>query len=240
MIDSTATNASHLQMYRRWHQLAAPYFRWQFEQFQSHIGDRVADIGCGPGNLTGFLQDRELYLGIDRDPAMLAALSDEYGSAESVTTEVVDVLDPKLTTVLRENRTDTVLCLNLLEHLDDDVGALANMVAGLPTGGTLGILVPAIPAIYGTLDALDDHVRRYRRSGLLYLLATQPLDILNLRSFNMVGAFGWWWQGKVRKMPAHADGNYTLMNRLIPLLKPMERLIPPPFGLSLIAIAKKI
>jgi SAM-dependent methyltransferase len=240
LTESATTGDVHMEMYRRWHQLAAPYFRWQFEQFEPFVGDRVADVGCGPGNLTEFLRDREAYLGIDRDPAMLAALRDEYGDSPAVTTAQADVLDPHLSEILLEHRTDTVLCLNLLEHLEDDVSALGHLVDGLPPGGIMGVLVPAGPGLYGTLDALDDHVRRYRRSGLLALLSTQPLEIVKFRSFNMVGALGWWWQGKVRKIPEHQDGNYTLMNRLIPLLKPLERLVPPPFGLSLIAVARKV
>jgi SAM-dependent methyltransferase len=79
-----STNEDHLGFYRRWHSLAGPYFKWQYEQFAPYLGARVADVGCGPGNLTANFLDKEYYLGIDLDPDMLAELQLEYGSYEAV------------------------------------------------------------------------------------------------------------------------------------------------------------
>lgn len=235
----SAVQDAHLDLYRRWHQLAQPYFRWQFSQFEPWVGRRVADVGCGPGNLTASLLGRDLYLGIDQDPAMLAAVQAEYGGNAAVHTAAGDVSSPELPALLRSERVDTVLRLNLLEHIEDDRAALANLVAGLEPGGTLGILVPAMPSIYGTLDAIDHHYRRYTLRGVADLLAGAPLTTIRLRYFNAVGALGWWWAGRVRRMQTHADSNYTIMYRLIPILRPLERLVPPPFGQSVIAVARR-
>jgi SAM-dependent methyltransferase len=228
---------NHLEFYRRWHTLAAPYFRWQYEQFSPFIGRRVADVGCGPGNLTRFLLDRELYLGIDNDPAMLEELSAEYRGSGNVQVLNVNATASELPDILSRRKIDTVLCCNLLEHLEDDKATVSNLLRSLPAGGKLCLLVPAMPSIFGTLDMVDNHVRRYTKSTLNELFTLAPATIIRIHYFNCIGAIGWWWKGRVAKERIHADANYTVMNRLIPILRPLERLIPPPFGLSLIAIA---
>ncbi len=229
-----------LDRYRDWHTLALPYFRWQFEQFAPWVGTRVADVGCGPGNLTTCMLDRELYVGIDQDPEMLTALQAEFGPRTNIDTLAADVTDPALARALLERTIDTVVCANLLEHVHDDGLALANLVAALPHGGRLCLLLPAHPALYGTLDTLDGHFRRYTTASVRALLGTQALRVHRLKYFNMVGAAGWLVAGRIRRVRSHQGSHYTVMNAVIPLMRRVENLVPAPFGLSVIAVAEKI
>jgi len=235
----TAEEEAHLEFYRRWHRLAAPYFQWQIEQFGDCFGNRVADIGCGPGNLTSQLLDRELYLGIDHDPAMLRELELEYASRGNIETEEMDAMDPNLSATLRRHAVDTILCCNLIEHIEADDIVLRQLCNALPRNGVLALLVPAMPSIFGTLDSLDNHYRRYTPDLVRQRLFELPVRVERLRYFNMIGALGWWWKGRVLKAPVQDDENYRLMNIAIPFVRPLEKLIPPPFGLSLVAIARK-
>ena len=230
----------HLSFYRRWNRLAKPYFSWQFEQFSSYLGQRVADIGCGPGNLVPQLMDRELYLGVDGDQDMLREIEAAYGNEKSVMVIHQDVTLPELTTKLKEYDIDSVLCMNLIAHLEDDVGALKIMVDALPVGGALALLVPAMPGLFGSLDELDNFHRRYTKASLLGKLGRLPLRVEKISHFNTIGALGWWWKSRILRSVEHDDNNYTIMNSLIPILRPIEKFMSPPFGLSLIVVAHKI
>ncbi len=230
---------SHLDFYRRWHRLAAPYFRWQFEQFEPHIGRRVADIGCGLGNLTRFMLDRELYVGVDPDYELLGEMERRYGDMKNVEALSGDIVDPRCRDLLIGKKLDTIICVNVLEHIKDDTLALKNMASALPSGGTLCLLVPAMPSIFGTLDRLDGHVRRYSKRDLSRKLCSLPLTIVKFHYFNFMGAFGWWWKGRVLKKERQSNSDYKLMNLFIPLMSRMEKALAPPLGLSLVAVAKR-
>lgn len=230
---------SRLDCYRRWHALAGPYFEWQLSQFTPFLGARVADVGCGIGNFCGYLLDRELYLGVDLDPELTLEQRGEFGRAANVEIVQGDITQDSCRELLLRRRIDSILCANVIEHIENDVQALHNMIASLPTGGTLCLLVPAMSWLYGTLDALDGHYRRYQKQMLHERLSRFPVDIVRLYYFNLVGALGWLLKGRVLKDTRHGEENYRAMNLLVPLVSRIERLCPPPFGLSLIAVARK-
>jgi SAM-dependent methyltransferase len=236
----SAPGESRLDCYRRWHRLAGPYFEWQLSQFKPYLGTRVADVGCGVGNFCRYLLDRELYLGVDLDASLTADQRNEFGGAANVEILQGDITHSSCRALLVSRRVNTILCVNVIEHIEADVQAIENMVAALPTGGMLCLLVPAMSWLYGTLDALDGHHRRYQKRMLRERLKPFPIEVLRLYYFNIVGALGWFVKGRVLKETRQSEENYQAMNLLIPLVSRMERICRPPFGLSLIAIARKL
>jgi len=228
-----------LDLYARWHAEAKPYFRWQLAQFAPYLGDSVVDVGCGLGNFTELLQEKKCYVGVDCDGRMIATLRDRYAGRQSPAFLEADIMKPECLEDLRGEAPDSVLCVNVLEHIEDDRGALANMVTILPPGGHLCLLVPALQGLYGTLDALDGHFRRYDKRVMAERLAGLPLRVVRQYYFNLVGSLGWFLKGRVLKEKTQSDANYRVMNRLIPLLSRAERFVRPPFGMSLIVVAKK-
>jgi SAM-dependent methyltransferase len=230
---------SHLEFYRRWHRLSKPYIQWQLEQFAPYLGNRIADVGCGLGNFTPSLLDRDLYLGVDLDAELLAELQNSYGASANVKTMQLDLTSSSVPLTLREFAIDTVLCVNVIEHIENDQLAVKHLVDSLPAGGHLCLLVPALPFLYGSLDELDGHYRRYTRKTLKACLAYLSVETARCYYFNLLGVPGWFVKARLLKESSHADNNYRITNALIPLLKRFERLVPPPLGMSVVGIFRK-
>ncbi len=131
------------------------------------------------------------------------------------------------------------MCVNVLEHIKDDRTALSNIIKGTTPGGHICILVPAFGWLYGTLDSLDNHFRRYTKQAILSYVKDEPVKIIRCYYFNCIGVAGWFVKGRLLRQKYQKDENYALMNMLIGLVKPLEKKIKPPLGMSLVVILRK-
>lgn len=230
---------SHLDAYRRWGKLAKPYFKWQFEQFSNYIGKRIGDIGCGLGNFVQFLNDRELYLGFEPDKELSREFNLLHKGENIKLAANGDVCSDKAIEEMKKSRLDTIICINVLEHIKDDKRVLSNMVEGVAKGGYICILVPALEVLFGSLDELDGHYRRYTKETLKQLVKGLEADIVKCHYFNLIGALGWYLKSRIIKEKSHGDENYTIINLLLPFISAIEKAIKPPFGLSLVMALRK-
>ncbi len=211
------------------------YNGWIAAQFRSgRPPGRLLEIGAGVGNLTRCFLDATSILAIDHDPAFLGELRRRLGGTPGLTIEGMDITDPA--NPLGDRRFDSMLMVNVLEHIKDDRGTLATLAAHLAPGGRLHVLVPAHPALYGGVDREAGHVRRYRRGELTAKLEGAGLRVAMVRHFNLLGALGWWVNMRLLGRRYLPPGQARLMERLVPLLRLLET-VPPPFGLSLVATA---
>ncbi|HUG90873.1 MAG TPA: class I SAM-dependent methyltransferase [Planctomycetaceae bacterium] len=227
-----------LERYRAYDRLNAPYIAWQVEQFRPFLGRRILEIGCGAGSVIAQLPECELVYGIDSDPAAVQHCAERFRSRAECRFETLDISQAARGQLdeLRALRFDTILCINVLEHIADDARALQAMEHVLEPRGRLGLLVPAHPALYGPYDRLDGHLRRYTKRSLRAALAQTSLRLVRLRRFNALGALGWWLHYRLLRRTAHGGRQFRLMNACVPLLRRAERIVPPPFGLSLVAV----
>lgn len=236
-----SANAARVERYQAFDQVNAPYHRWQVEQFLGYVGQRVIEVGCGVGGIIAHLGTRELIFGVDIDQACLAAAEDRFGFRPECRFAEMDVFScsgPALFD-LQAMRFDTVVCINVLEHIRDDVAALQRMAQLLPGGGTLALLVPAHRSLYGPYDRLDGHFRRYSKAYLRAIIQHTDFRAVRMYYLNAIGALGWWFQYRLLRRAIHGQRDFRIMNRLLPLVRTMERLCPPPFGLSLVAILER-
>jgi SAM-dependent methyltransferase len=134
---------------------------------------------------------------------------------------------------------DTVVLLDVLEHIEDDVALLTRLGARLGPGGHLILKVPAMPSLYSPMDEAIGHWRRYDRNGLTQVISSAGLEVVRVWSFNTAAVPGWWWNGRVRKLRSPPEGQVALYNRLVPLLRPLDRLTRLFCGASLIAVARR-
>ncbi len=135
---------------------------------------------------------------------------------------------------------DTVVAVNVLEHVEDDGAFLRTAHRLLSPGGHLLLYVPALPAIYGTLDEAFEHHRRYTRAGLDERLRSAGFRVLRLAYTNLPGVAAWWLSGRVlRKRTVSARDARVYDRWMIPWIAALERVWTPPAGQSLIAIAAR-
>jgi len=241
MSDEQARVDSRIQRYAYFDEINRPYVEWQLDLLRPFIGRRVLEVGCGVGSVLALLSDRQLLVGVDMDPEMVAHAAERFRGRSGYEFLAMDMAEPSPETMrhLAAQSFDTVLSINVLEHIPDDVAALRAMASLVGTRGHVALLVPAHPALYGPYDALDGHVRRYTRTGLVRLIEGAGLEVVMVRRFNVVGAVGWWWQYKVLKRSIHGSAQFGLMTRLVPVCRWAENLVPPPFGLSLAAVCRQ-
>ena len=216
---------------------AERYNRWMFRQLAPYLGERVLEIGSGIGNLTRYLVGRELVVATDLNPRYLRLLANTFERHTRVRVEPLDLgdFDPA---ALAEHRLDTIVCLNVLEHLEDDRTALARLFAALAPGGRLIVLVPAHRWLYGGIDRAIQHYRRYERAELAERFSEAGFRVERAWFFNRLGVLGWYLNSVLLRRTRVPGLQLRLQNLLVPLLR-AESALPLPFGLSVIAVGRK-
>jgi SAM-dependent methyltransferase len=129
------------------------------------------------------------------------------------------------------------VCSNVLEHIEDDRGALTAIREVLQPGGRVVLIVPAVKSIYGEIDRAINHYRRYSRDEISEKLATAGLEVEHLSYFNMLGIPGWWLNAVVLRRRAVPGFQARVNDWLVPWLR-LERGFGPPVGMSLLAVGK--
>jgi len=216
-----------------------PYNRWLAGRFRGALGKRVLEIGAGFGNMTRQLKGPELIVASDLDPVALEYLRGTFRDDPSVRIGSYRFpLSPEEREEIRGLGIDTAVCLNVLEHIENDVATLADFHAVLPPGGRLILVVPALARLYGTLDEHLRHFRRYEKAELEEKVRAAGFALEDCRFLNRPGILGWYVNGKILRRRVLPSGQLAVFRLLLPLLEREEK-NPPSTGMSLLAIAKK-
>lgn len=215
---------------------AANYNRWIYDQIAPFLGDRILDVGCAIGNITQFYADSSLVVGVDVVPEELAVARERFAD-KNFEAHHMDVSSPALLQ-FRERSLDTAVCLNVLEHVADDVHALRNMRDTLLPGSHICLLVPCNKWLYGPMDAIDHHFRRYTTRELNAKLDEANLTVVHQHYFNLLGIPAWFLTNRVFRRSLAAPAQYSLYDSLVPFLSAVERLVPPPNGLSIVMVCR--
>jgi glycosyltransferase involved in cell wall biosynthesis len=216
----------------------APKFNaWMADTVRPFCGQRVLEIGGGVGNLTLQLVPRTSFVVSDINPLYLRTLTSLRSNRPYLDVEYCDVTDAASLPV-RPDGYDTVLCLNVVEHVADDVQALANIRSVLAEGGRAIVLVPQGPWNFGTLDEVLGHHRRYTEASLTKAAEAAGLQVERLVRFNRVGTIAWFLNGRILRRRNFGLVQIRLLNLLTPIMRLVDRVLPIP-SLSLIAVLKR-
>lgn len=210
---------------------------WLFEEIGPYVGDRVLEVGCGHGNLVRHLVDRELVIATDKDPKSVALVQEQFGHLSNVQAHAYDIVDSP-PDFLRSCALDTVISLNVLEHVEQDVAALSHMTQLLRFGGRVVLIVPAHQWLYGSMDASIGHYRRYDKRAMAEKLQGAGLQVENQFYFNALGTLGWFVNGRLLRQRVPPAQQLRWFNWIVPVVRWMERQVHPPFGLSLLSVAR--
>jgi glycosyltransferase involved in cell wall biosynthesis len=219
----------------RW---ARRYNRWITSRIAPYIGDRVLEAGAGIGNITAHLLNRELVVAADHNKSYLDRLAATFANNPNVETTFLDLESPQRIAELSDHRLDTVICVNVIEHLENDSEVVRGFFEILEPGGRAIILAPNGRWLYGTIDRGLDHHRRYDRSELKSKMESAGFVVEELFGLNRVAPPFWFLNGRVLGRTAVPANQVRIFDRLVPLVRLVDRLLPLP-PLSIIAIGRK-
>jgi glycosyltransferase involved in cell wall biosynthesis/precorrin-6B methylase 2 len=219
----------------RW---ARRYNRWVIGRIASHIGDRVLEAGAGIGDITAQLLDRELIVAADDNSSYLERLAANFANNPNVNPVALDLENAEEISKLREHRFDTIVCVNVIEHLKRDDEVLGAFFEILEPGGRAIILAPQGQWLYGSIDRALDHYRRYSRSELQQKMERAGFEIEEIFGLNRVAPPFWFLNGRVLRRTSVPGAQVRFFDRIVPLVKIFDRVLPLP-PLSLIAIGRK-
>ncbi|MEX2099848.1 MAG: class I SAM-dependent methyltransferase, partial [Acidimicrobiia bacterium] len=193
-------------------------------------GRDVLEVGAGHGSLTArFAGDGRHVVATDLSVRCVDALRERFAGRPDVEVLLGDVMDQPVQPVF-----DSVVLVNVLEHLSDDLGALRRLSGTLRPGGHVVVFVPAFEGLYSDFDRRVGHMRRYRRAELLTPFAEAGLEPVEGKYVNTVGALAWWLVVRQLGIVPTTRGLLRVYDRAaVPELRLLERGRRPPFGQSL-------
>jgi SAM-dependent methyltransferase len=187
--------------------------------------------------MTRYFLGRELVLATEMDAQYLEYLHHAFTNRPNVVVRALD-LSGHLPEWLSEYRLDTVLCCNVLEHVEDDDAVLRQFSQFLPSDGRIVLIIPALKHLYGEIDKAIHHYRRYDRGEISAKLKRAGFAVEKTQFLNVLGVPGWYLNSCLLKRKTVPGFQARLNDLLVPLLR-LEKYFPLPWGMSLLAVGRK-
>jgi 2-polyprenyl-3-methyl-5-hydroxy-6-metoxy-1,4-benzoquinol methylase len=213
--------------------------RWVLDEISPWLGDRILEVGCGIGTYTAQIAvGSRRIVAVDMEYAFVQEANRRLGQRLNLQLICGDATEIDIPT-LNDKSFDTVMLLDVLEHNADDIGLLRCLSSRLKPGGHLILKVPAMPSLYSPMDQALGHWRRYDKNRLSGVIHRSGLEIVDVWSFNAFAVLGWWWNGRVQKRRSPPAEQVALFNRLVPMLRLVDRAARLLCGISLIAVGRR-
>ncbi len=215
------------------------YYTWILEWFRPHLGGHVVELGAGVGGVSERLLTHVDRLDlIEPSPNLVAELERRFDGDERVTI-IPGTLEQRLGEVPSASR-DVAVLVNVLEHIEDDRAALADLARILRPGGRLLVFVPALRFLFSDFDRLVGHHRRYRRGELSDKVAATGLEVTVSRYLDILGIAPWWVFCTVGRSTRLDSGLAAAYDRFgVPLTRAIERMLTPPVGKNVLLVARR-
>ncbi len=235
--------SEHLEALNRMRTLG-DYYRWTYSLLAPYIGTRTIEVGCGIGNFTELLhRTSEYVLAIDISPQNLEVVRRRFGESSKIELAALDLESAEIND-LRRRDIDTIVCLDILEHLEDDCRLLRLLAGIVEHDAKLLVKVPACPWLFGSVDIASHHYRRYTPQMIRERVLQSGWTPILTQYMNIFGVFPYWLKSvvlrrKVNFSNTFSDRQLNLLQAALPSLQRLDRLIGPPIGQSVILVASK-
>jgi glycosyltransferase involved in cell wall biosynthesis len=215
---------------------APRYTRWIANTVRPYVGDGVLELGAGVGSTTLSLIPRTSYYATDPNPLFLRELEKLRDTRPYLRALQ---LDPSQTfSGLNGASFDTVICQNVLEHVQDDAAVLRQCSELLKPGGRVLVLVPQTPKLLGRVDQYLGHRRRYARADVERLATGAGLKLAHLGGVNRAGSAAWWINTRLLRRRQISYFQMKMLDFATPLLRAVDGLLPLP-PLTMFAVLEK-
>lgn len=224
---------------------AVNYHRWLLSLFAPYLGKRIVEVGAGTGSVSELL--------IEYHPEILSLVEPSTAMYEQLRSCIAglktparietynDVFERVAESIKRSAAPDSIIYVNVLEHIADDAAELRIIKHTLDPGGRVFIFVPALPWLHGSMDQQLGHYRRYRRSELEEKCVAAGFKVIVSRYFDFLGVLPWWFKYRLLRSDSMEPGAVKIYDQLVvPLAKTLEATITPPLGKNVLLIAEKI
>ncbi len=216
------------------------YYRWIMKPFYPYLGKRVVEYGAGRGTISNLLASRvgDLEL-VEPSANLVTVLGQRFADQRRV--RISDQSLEAHASQTPDHTVETVVMVNVLEHVEGDAKAVTELYRILKTGGHLCVFVPAMTWLFSDLDRRVGHYRSYQKLGLSKIIEEAGFEIVTIRYMDLIGTFPWWLLHRMLKRtdfgsPAIA----TVYDRIfVPLNRLIEAIMPLPFGKNILLIARK-
>lgn len=223
---------------------AVNYHRWILREFRPFLGKHIVEVGAGTGSFSELLLEHEPHSISLVEPSQmyeyLAAnvermeTKTDVKTYQSVFTKVADKIKA-------HQEPDSIIYVNVLEHVEDDEEELAAMHRTLSSNGRVFIFVPALPWLYGNFDKQVGHHRRYTKNELETKCERAGFKLIKSFYFDFAGVAPWWIKYRLMKSDNLEGGAIKIYDKLVvPITKTFESFITPPLGKNLLLIAEKV
>lgn len=222
---------------------AVNYHKWILREFRPFLGENVVEVGAGSGDFsTLLLEEKPKTLNLVEPSAMFEQLQENI-SPENTTTEIAfhraifaEVADK----IAADKKPDSIIYVNVLEHIEDDRGELKLIYETLKLGGHCLIFVPALMALYGEFDRKIGHFRRYTKAEIEEKCRAAGFKIVRSSYFDFAGIFPWYVKYRLLKSDSLESGAVALYDRIaVPFVKTVETILPVPIGKNVLLVAQK-
>ncbi len=212
------------------------YLAYQRELIRPHCGRTVLEVGAGLGEFASEFTGFERYVVTDVDSGAVQKLKQRFADRPEVEVQQYDIDGG---TRLAQP-VETLVAINVLEHIEDDIGALRRLSESLTPRGNIVLFVPGYQQLYGEFDRKVGHFRRYTPTTVAATAREAGLVVETSRPVNFLGAFAWWAAVRRGGTTAPNPRLVSIYDRfVVPVTRAIEKVVPVPFGQSVLCVARK-
>jgi SAM-dependent methyltransferase len=214
---------------------AVNHRRWFVELALPHLGDNPIEIGSGLGDYAiEWAEHLPKFTATEADPDRLVLLKERMAEYANI-----DVKQMLLPVENPAGEYSAAVSYNVLDHIEDHVGALRSMKELVRPGGKVIIIVPAFMFAMSQVDIATGHIRRYTKKTLGAAFTEAGLEIEKIHYANALGLLGYYTATSIFKLAPKEGPMVKIYDSLVlPVTKAAERVVRPPFGQSVFCVAR--